>query len=108
MSSGVMAMVVMRVTAAREHGFEIPPARRSNPSADREARSGCGIMPITLRSRFRMPAISRSEPLGLSEIAEHHAVFGFEFVERALVGEIAAFAVGDRHAQHLALAALPR
>src|ERR1035437_8320412 len=30
------------------------------------ARSGWGIMPITLRSRLRMPAILRSEPLALS------------------------------------------
>ena len=30
------------------------------------ARSGWGIMPMTLRSRLRMPAMSRREPLGLS------------------------------------------
>ena len=61
-------------------------------------------MPITLRSRLRMPAMSRSEPLGLSEIAELDAVFGFEFVQRSGFGEVAAFAVRNRHAQHLALA----
>ena len=49
-----------------------------------------------------MPAISRSEPLGLSTIAEGHAVLGLELVERALVGEVAAFAVRDGHAQDLA------
>src|ERR1019366_426179 len=36
------------------------------PISGSVARSGCGIMPITLRSRFRMPAMSRSEPLALS------------------------------------------
>ena len=33
---------------------------------DSEARSGCGIMPITLRSRLRTPAMLRREPFGLS------------------------------------------
>ena len=36
------------------------------PISGSVARSGCGIIPITLRSRFSTPAISRSEPLGLS------------------------------------------
>ena len=31
-----------------------------------QARSGCGIMPITLRSRLRIPAIERAEPFGFS------------------------------------------
>src|ERR1017187_9059851 len=42
------------------------PRPSEEPISGSEARSGCGIMPITLRSRLRMPAISRSEPLGLS------------------------------------------
>src|SRR5580693_1644182 len=37
-----------------------------DPISGSVARSGWGIMPITLRSRFRTPAILRSEPLGLS------------------------------------------
>src|SRR5215475_8383147 len=37
-----------------------------DPSRSSDARSGCGIMPMTLRSRFSTPAMSRSEPLGLS------------------------------------------
>ena len=40
--------------------------------------------------------------VGVIEVAEGDAVFGFELVERALVGEVAAFAVGDGQAQHLA------
>ena len=36
------------------------------PISGSVARSGCGIMPMTLRSRLRMPAMSRREPLGLS------------------------------------------
>ena len=40
--------------------------------------------------------------VGIVDVAEGDAVFGFEFVERALVGEVAAFAVGDGQAQDLA------
>src|ERR1019366_1643496 len=36
------------------------------PISGSQARSGCGIMPMTLRPLFRMPAMSRSDPLGLS------------------------------------------
>src|SRR5579859_6062398 len=36
------------------------------PISSSAARSGCGIMPITLRSRLRIPAMSRADPLGLS------------------------------------------
>ena len=41
--------------------------------------------------------------VGIVQVAERDAVLGFELVERALVGEVAAFAVGDRQAQNLAL-----
>ena len=41
--------------------------------------------------------------VGVVDVAEGDAVLGFEFVERALVGDVAAFAVGDRQAQHLVL-----
>ncbi len=40
------------------------------------------------------------------DVAERHAIFGFEFVERALVGEVAAFAVRDGQAQNLAFVQL--
>src|SRR3954452_2153705 len=44
--------------------------RMTSPSLDpisgSVARSGCGIRPITLRSRLSTPAMSSSEPLGLS------------------------------------------
>src|SRR6185436_8061146 len=36
------------------------------PISGSAARSGCGIIPITLRSRLSTPAMSRAEPLGLS------------------------------------------
>ncbi len=39
--------------------------------------------------------------VGIIQIAERHAVFSLQFVERALVGHIAAFAVGDRQTQDL-------
>src|SRR5262249_22522616 len=42
-----------------------PSAQPSNPS---EQRSGCGIMPMTLRSRLQMPAIDRAEPFGLASL----------------------------------------
>ena len=63
------------VGSDRCHVSFAPPARTSElritspsvePISGSAARSGCGIMPSTLRSRFRMPAMSRSEPLGLS------------------------------------------
>src|SRR3982751_4525887 len=38
----------------------VPPIRSS------AARSGCGIMPMTLRASLTIPAMSRIEPLGLS------------------------------------------
>ncbi len=41
-------------------------------------------------------------------VAERHAVFGFELIERAFVGEIAAFAVRDRQVQQLALRQVSR
>ena len=37
-----------------------------DPISGSVARSGCGIIPITLRRAFRIPAMSRMEPLGLS------------------------------------------
>src|ERR1700730_5449444 len=37
-----------------------------DPMSDSAARSGCGMIPMTFRSRLRMAAMSRSEPFGLS------------------------------------------
>src|SRR6476660_6197039 len=34
-----------------------------DPISSSAARSGCGIMPITLRLRLRIPAMSRADPL---------------------------------------------
>ena len=65
-------------------------------------------MPITLRSRVQDAGDVAQRAVGIIEVAEGDAVFGFQFVERALVGEVAAFAVGDGHAQHLALLAARR
>ena len=41
-------------------------------------------------------------PIGIIQVAERDTVFGFQFVEGALVGYVAAFAVRDRQAQDLA------
>ena len=88
-------------TAART--IEWKTARPSvEPISGSVARSGWGIMPMTLRSRLRMPAISRSGAVGVVEVAEDDAVLGFELVEGALVGVVAAFAVGDGDAEDLA------
>src|SRR3954467_7702375 len=38
----------------------------SEPSSELQARSGCGIMPSTLPASLTMPAMFRSEPLGLA------------------------------------------
>ena len=53
-------------------------------------------MPMTLRSRIEDAGDVAQGAVGIVEVAEGHAVFGFEFIERAVVGEVAAFAVGDR------------
>src|ERR1700742_4388289 len=42
------------------------PSPSVEPISGSQARSGCGIIPITLRSRFNTPAISRIDPFGLS------------------------------------------
>src|SRR5262249_12091904 len=38
----------------------------AEPTSGSEARSGCGIRPITLRRSLQIPAMSRSDPFGLS------------------------------------------
>ena len=40
--------------------------------------------------------------VGIIEIAEHHAIFGFQLIERALVGNITAFSMRDGQMQNLA------
>src|SRR5690348_2693707 len=39
------------------------------PSSGSQTRSGCGMSPSTLRFSLRMPAMLRTEPLGLSPSA---------------------------------------
>ena len=60
-------------------------------------------MPITLRSSLQNAGDVAQRSVGIIQVAQHHAILGFELVERALVGEVAAFAVRDGHAQNLAL-----
>ena len=43
--------------------------------------------------------------VGVFDVAEGDAVFGFEFVEGMGIGEILAFAVGDGDAKNLAVSA---
>ena len=86
MSSGVMVGVMTSTASAADIDWKT--TRPSvEPISGSVARSGCGIMPITLRSRLRMPAMSRSGAVGVVEVAEGDAVFGFQLVERALVGD---------------------
>ena len=87
------------------------------PSSGSLARSGCGIMPSTLRPSLQMPAMFSSEPLGLASavtspfgvhVAEHDAVLVFQFRQRLLVAEVIAFHVADGNLQHFALGQLLR
>src|SRR5690242_15174159 len=41
-------------------------------------------------------------PVRIIEVAEEHAVFRLQFVERVLIGDVAALSVRDRDAQNLA------
>ena len=76
-----------------------------DPISGSQARSGCGIMPnVALPVQDAGDVAHRA--VGIVDVAERHAVFGFEFIERALVGEIVAFAVGDGQLQDLAFAQL--
>ena len=88
------------------------PAPSSEPRIASAARSGCGIRPATLPPGAMTPAIARSEPFGLAarsssaarsprcvDVAEQDAAVALERVERRVVGEVAALAVGDRHPQ---------
>src|SRR5438067_13896126 len=50
-----------------------------------DARSGWGIMPITLRSRLSTPAMSLTEPLGRSEEHTSELQSRFDLVCRLLL-----------------------
>src|SRR5579885_1611465 len=41
-------------------------------------------------------------PVGIVHVTQHHAILFFKQVQRALIGEIAAFTVSDRKAEQLA------
>ena len=100
MTSGVIAVIFYLAASALTSEPRIT-SPSVDPISGSAARSGCGIMPSTLRSRFRMPAMLRMDPLQGVDVAEGDAILGFELVERAVVGVVVAFAVGDRHGQHL-------
>ena len=82
------------------------------PSIGSQARSGCGIMPTTLRRSLQMPAMLRAAPFGFAalgrlaargiDVAENHAPIAFELVEHVVGREVVALAVVDRNAQDLA------
>ncbi len=74
----------------------------AEPSRGSEARSGCGIRPMTLRLRAQNPGDIAQRSVGIVEIAEHDAVFGFELIEDAVIGEVAALPVSHGEAQDLA------
>ena len=88
------------------------------PSAGSQARSGCGIMPTTLRRSLQMPAMAFTEPFGFASstnLARRPSRIGTrpagslrarcDHVGRR---EVVAFAVADRNPQHLAGAARRR
>ena len=95
---------------------EIPPARRTAAPvgpAQRAAStrfSGCGIMPSTLPRSLMMPAMACMAPLGFQSgrpavgrrIAEGDPALAFQPRDGLAVGDVVAFAVRDRHADHLA------
>ena len=58
------AMLLVRAAHAASASNNARPS--VPPRSASAARSGCGIMPRTLRLSFRMPAMSPREPLGLS------------------------------------------
>jgi len=64
--------------------------------------SGCGIKPITLRPWLSTPAIIAHRPVGI-QVAEGDAVLRLELVQGALVGDVAALAVGNGKAEDFAL-----
>ena len=91
------------------------PANRPRPSVGPIAAStwfsGCGIMPSTLPRSLRMPAMALVAPLTFQSgssaavgrgVAEQHPALAFEPRDGRFVGDVVAFAVRHRHADHLA------
>ena len=79
------------------------PSVRPVPISGSTACSGCGMRPTTLPAALVMPAMSRSEPLGLHvQVAEGDPALGLQLVEDALVGDIAAVDVLQRDGDLLA------
>ena len=75
------------------------------------ARSGCGIRPTTLRASLQRPAMLSTDPFGFAasvdraaarRVAEDDLPVRFELREHVRRREVVAFAVRDRHPQHLA------
>ena len=88
------------------------PAPSSEPRMASDARSGWGMSPATLPAALITPGDGPQRPVRvggtivlrrgvprLVDVAEQDAAVGFERVERRRIGEVAALAVGDRHAQ---------
>ena len=86
--------------------------RRRRRAATSHARSGCGIMPTTLRRSLQRPAIAFTDPFGFDASSDAALRIG---VAEARPGdspraccehlrrrEVVAFAVADRNPQHLA------
>ena len=84
----------------------------SEPRSASAARSGWGMSPATLPRAFRTPAIARRRAVRVRRVAlvarrravvadvpEQDLAVALELVERRVVGEVAALAVGDRHPQ---------
>ena len=80
------------------------------PRAGSQARSGCGIRPTTLRAALQMPAMLSSAPFGLASarrlavrigVAKHDPAARLQFPQHVRRRVVVAFAVRDRHPEHL-------
>src|SRR5262245_17329265 len=77
----------------------------------KDAQTGCGAhqrLRGALRMRHHAHHVAlfiehagdvAQRAIGIIEVAESDAVFGFQFIQRAIVGDVAPFAVGDGHDQ---------
>ena len=87
MSSGVIALVRHARTASAAT-IDWKMTRPSvEPISGSVARSGCGIMPMHVALAVEHAGDVAQRAVGIVDVAEGDAIFGFELVERALVGD---------------------
>ena len=93
---------LIRVTAAAQHRFEHDQSV-GGPHQRLGGAFGMGHHAHHVAFAVEHAGDIAQRSVGVIDITERHAILGFEFVERALVGDVTAFAVGDGQAEHLAL-----